>query len=135
MKLQAHRLKMLQRRSGLLAAIRGFFLKQDFIEVETPVRLPAPALERYINAIPAGDWYLRTSPELHMKRLLVDGVSPIFQMGPCFRAGEHGNRHRTEFTMLEWYRTDADYRDILSDTEALNSARGSIAPADGNNGF
>jgi lysyl-tRNA synthetase class 2 len=110
---------MLQRRSHLLAAIRAFFRQNGFIEVETPVRLPAPALERYIDAIPAGDWYLRTSPELHMKRLLADGVAPIFQMGPCFRAGEHGSRHRTEFTMLEWYRTGADYLDILADTEAL----------------
>ncbi len=113
------RLEILRQRSRLLTAIRGFFLQNGFIEVETPVRLPAPALERYIDAIPAGDWYLRTSPELHMKRLLADGVAPIFQMGPCFRAGEHGTRHRTEFTMLEWYRTGADYLDILADTEAL----------------
>ena len=112
-------MEMLRQRGHLLAAIRGFFQQNGFIEVETPVRLPAPALERYIDAIPAGDWYLRTSPELHMKRLLADGVTPIFQMGPCFRAGEHGSRHRTEFTMLEWYRTGADYMDILADTEAL----------------
>lgn len=132
------RLEMLRLRSHLLAAIRGFFQKSGFIEVDTPVRLPAPALERYIDAIPAGDWYLRTSPELHMKRLLADGVSPIFQMGPCFRAGEHGNRHRTEFTMLEWYRTGADYLDILTDTEALvrHAARalreqGAATPAGG----
>jgi lysyl-tRNA synthetase class 2 len=126
---------MLRLRSQLLTAIRSFFVQQDFIEVETPVRLPAPALERYINAIPAGDWYLRTSPELHMKRLLVDGVSPIFQMGPCFRAGEHGNRHRTEFTMLEWYRLNADYRDILADTEALIRHVASSLRADGNSGL
>ncbi len=111
--------EMLLRRSNLLAAIRDFFRQHGFIEVETPVRLPAPALERYIDAIPADDWYLRTSPELHMKRLLADGVAPIFQLGPCFRAGEHGKRHRTEFTMLEWYRSGADYLDILADTEAL----------------
>lgn len=113
------RRETLQLRSLLLNTIRGFFLQRDFIEVETPVRLPAPALERYINAIPSEDWYLRTSPELHMKRLLADGVAPIFQMGPCFRHGEQGTRHRPEFTMLEWYRTEADALDILADTEAL----------------
>ena len=115
----AARLEMLRWRGELLTAIRDFFRQHGFLEVETPVRLPAPALERYIDAIPAGDWYLRTSPELHMKRLLGDGVSPIYQMGPCFRAGEQGTRHRPEFTMLEWYRSGVDYLDILADTEAL----------------
>lgn len=110
---------MLRWRSRLLYAIRDFFRAADFIEIETPVRILAPALEMYIDAIPSGDQYLRTSPELHMKRLLVAGVSPVFQMGPCFRSGEHGTRHRPEFTMLEWYRAGADYMDILADTEAL----------------
>ncbi len=110
---------MLARRRRLLDAIRAFFRREAFLEVETPVRIPAPALEMHIDAVPSGDRYLRTSPELHMKRLLAEGVSPIFQMGPCFRAGEQGQRHRTEFTMLEWYRTNADYMDILADADAL----------------
>ena len=106
-------------RSAVLQAIRGFFLVRDFVEVTTPVRLPAPALEAFIDAVPSGDRYLRTSPELHMKRLLVGGMSRIFQMGPCFREGERGNLHSPEFTMLEWYRTHSDYKAILCDTEAL----------------
>lgn len=110
---------MLHRRSRLLCAIRDFFRTEGFCEVETPVRIPAPALELYIDAIPSGERYLRTSPELHLKRLLAEGISPVFQIGPCFRAGECGQRHRTEFTMLEWYRTGADYMDILADAEAL----------------
>lgn len=109
----------LRLRSNALQAIRGFFLSREFVEVDTPIRLPAPALEEFIDAVPSGDWYLRTSPELHMKRLLVSGMPRIFQMGPCFRHGERGAHHSPEFTMLEWYRTDADYEDILSDTEAL----------------
>jgi elongation factor P--(R)-beta-lysine ligase len=87
--------------------------------VETPVRLPAPALETHIDAEPSGDFFLRTSPELHMKRLLAAGYERIFQLGPCFRKGERGDRHHPEYTMLEWYRTGADYLDILSDTKAL----------------
>lgn len=110
---------MLHRRSRLLFAFRDFFRARGFCEVETPARIPAPALEMFIDAIPSGDLYLRTSPELHMKRLLAEGISPVFQIGPCFRAGECGQRHRAEFTMLEWYRTGADYMDILADTEAL----------------
>lgn len=111
--------EMLHRRSRLLNTIRDFFRAEGFCEVETPVRIPAPALELYINAISADDQYLRTSPELHMKRLLVEGISPIFQLGPCFRANECGHRHRPEFTMLEWYRIGASYLDILTDTENL----------------
>lgn len=109
----------LQLRSTLLQAIRGFFVARDFVEVDTPVRLPAPALEAFIDAVPSGDWYLRTSPELHMKRLLAAGMPRIFQMAPCFRQGERGHHHSPEFTMLEWYRTQADCMTILQDTEAL----------------
>ncbi len=111
----------LQIRSNVLQAIRRYFLSREFVEVDTPVRLPAPALETFIDAIPSGDWYLRTSPELHMKRLLVAGMPKIFQMGPCFREGERGRHHNPEFTMLEWYRANADYETILEDAQALIS--------------
>jgi len=106
-------------RSRVLRAVRDFFYAQDFIEVETPVRIPAPALETHIDAPPSGRAWLRASPELHMKRLLADGCLRLFQIGPCFRSGECGRRHNPEFTMLEWYRAGADYTDILRDTEAL----------------
>lgn len=106
-------------RSRCLQEIRSFFWQREFLEVETPVRLCAPAMELHINAETSGNHYLRTSPELHMKRLLAAGYERIFQVGPCFRAGEQGARHHPEYTMLEWYRAHADYRDILSDTQAL----------------
>jgi len=106
-------------RSRILSAIRKWFEKSGFTEVETPVRLPAPALELHIDAEPAGAGFLRTSPELHMKRLLAAGYDKIYQMGPCFRKGEWGHLHHPEYTMLEWYRANADYLDILHDTESL----------------
>ena len=109
----------LELRSKLLAAIRGFFLEHGYLEVETPVMLRTPALELHIDACPAGKGYLRTSPELHMKRLLCAGYGRIFQIGPCFRSGERGNLHNPEFTMLEWYRAKADYMDILAETKSL----------------
>ncbi len=105
--------------SKLLAAIRGFFLGKNYLEVVTPVLVPVPALELHIDAFPAGRGYLRTSPELHMKRLLGAGYGPIFQVGPCFRSGERGDLHHPEFTMLEWYRPRADYMDILAETGDL----------------
>lgn len=106
-------------RSKLLRVVRDFFHDRGFLEVETPIRIPAPALELHIDAEPAGNAFLRTSPELHMKRLLAAGHERIFQMGPCFRRGERGDRHHPEYTMLEWYRANADYNDILVDTKAL----------------
>ena len=106
-------------RSQVLQAIRCFFIERDFVEIETPVRIPIPALETYIDAVPSAPQFLRTSPELHMKRLLADGCQRLFQMGPCFRRGEQGKLHNPEFTMLEWYRRDAGYLDMLVDTKAL----------------
>lgn len=106
-------------RSRVLSAIRRWFEDSGFTEVETPVRLPTPALELHIDAEPAGAGFLRTSPELHMKRLLAAGYDKIFQMGPCFRKGEWGPLHHPEYTMLEWYRAHADYLDIMRDTENL----------------
>jgi lysyl-tRNA synthetase class 2 len=103
----------------VLQAIRSFFISRDYIEVETPVRLPAPSLELHIDAEPSGEQWLRTSPELHLKRLLAAGHPRIFELGPCFRAGERGALHRPEFTMLEWYRSDADYRDTLVECREL----------------
>lgn len=108
-------------RSRVLSAIRRWFEAEGFIEVETPVRLPTPAMELHIDAEPAGAGFLRTSPELHMKRLLAAGYDKIYQMGHCFRKGEWGPLHHPEYTMLEWYRAHADYLDILRDTENLLS--------------
>lgn len=112
----------LELRSRALQAIRRYFIGRGFIEVETPVRTPAPALELHIDAEPAGDWFLRTSPELYLKRLLAGGASRVFEMGPCFRRGERGRLHNPEYTMLEWYRTGADYLGVLEDAEGLISA-------------
>ena len=106
-------------RGRLLAALRAFFAGRDFVEVETPVRVAAPALEAHIDAEPSGDRWLRTSPELHMKRLLADGWPRLFQIGPCFRRGERGALHHPEYTMLEWYRAPGDAAAILGDLREL----------------
>ena len=111
----------LELRSRILHAMREWFAGEGFIEIETPVRLPTPALELNIDAEPSGRSFLRTSPELHMKRLLCAGYERIYQIGPCFRKGERGDRHNPEYTMLEWYRSDNDYLGILADTERLLS--------------
>ena len=111
--------RVLDLRAKLNEAIRRFFRERGFLEVETPVVLPANAPEATIDAVPAGAGWIRTSPELHMKRLLAAGCENIFQLGPVARAGEHGRWHHPEFTLLEWYRARAGYLEILADTKAL----------------
>jgi elongation factor P--(R)-beta-lysine ligase len=103
----------------MIRAIRRFFLDQDFLEIETPIRIPAPAPEFHIEPIASGEWFLQTSPELCMKRLLAAGYPKIYQICKCFRAGERGARHLPEFTLLEWYRTGTDYRTLMADCETL----------------
>ena len=106
-------------RAGILHSIRRFFAEREFLEIDTPVRIPCPAAEQHIDAERSDGWYLRTSPEFHMKRLVASGYDRVYQIGPCFRRGEQGPLHHPEFTMLEWYRAESDYADILGDTKAL----------------
>ncbi len=106
-------------RSELLRIVREYFQKNSFLEVTTPIRIETPALEDHIDAVVSGNQYLRTSPELHMKRLVQGGLPRIYQIGQCFRDGESGPAHHPEFTMLEWYTAGADYRDIMSQTAEL----------------
>ena len=110
------------KRARIVHQIRAFFMGHNFIEVETPHRLPANAPELYIDAIAAEDWFMQTSPELCMKRLLAAGYDNIFQICRCWRAGERSDRHLPEYTMLEWYRCDHDYQTLMDDCENLLSA-------------
>lgn len=106
-------------RGRMMAALRGFFAGRDFVEVETPLLVPAPGLEVHLRAVPAADGWLITSPEYQMKRLLAGGMERIYQVCRCFRGGEDGPHHQSEFTMLEWYRAWDDLEAILDDTQAL----------------
>lgn len=113
-------LDLLRERAKIVQAIRRFFDEREFVEVETAVRIPAPAPEEHIDCPPVvGGGYLRASPELQMKKLLAAGMDKIYQIGPCFREGERGSRHNPEFTMIEWYRRGANYLDIKRDLESL----------------
>ena len=127
-------LAMLKQRSDLLRRLREFFWKRDFVEVQTPVLSADTVVDRYIEPISVElelsgqtrQLWLQTSPEFLMKRLLSDGATAIFQIGPAFRAGEAGSRHNPEFTMVEWYRVGDSYqqgRDLLSDfcVEIMNT--------------
>ena len=112
-------LSSLRHRAKILQSLRQTLDGMGFVEVETPVRIAAPANEMYIDAPPAPPLFLRASPEQDMKKLLASGMDKIYQLGPCFRDGEKGQRHNPEFTMLEWYRANAGYEDILNDVMTL----------------
>jgi lysyl-tRNA synthetase class 2 len=75
-----------------------------------------------IEPLASEDWFLQASPELCMKRMLAAGCDRIFQLCNCFRKGERGRLHLEEFTMLEWYRKEAGYEDLMTDCEALLSS-------------
>jgi len=117
-KLEAKR-EALETRACVLHAARAFFLSRDYLEVETPNRIPAPLPESHIDALPAHPWWLHPSPELCMKRMLAAGYGRIFQISKCYRSAERGPRHLPEFTLLEWYRADCDYRQLMEDCEDL----------------
>lgn len=118
----------LRARADLLDSVRAFFRVRDVLEVETPLLGPAadPAMAiepiraelRGISAEPATA-YLQTSPELYMKRLLAAGSDSIFQITRAFRDGEIGRRHRSEFTLLEWYRVGFDDRQLMAEIVEL----------------
>ncbi len=116
-------------RNKIIKEIRHFFDSQHFDEVETPILQICPVIDTHIRAFATdlrgvdGDikktLYLHTSPEFAMKKLMVAGCSKIYQICHVFRNGEQSKRHSPEFTMIEWYRTHADYNDIKDDCVSL----------------
>jgi lysyl-tRNA synthetase class 2 len=124
----ADRLPFLRRRALLLAATRAFFAARGYTEVETPYAVTAPGEEVHLSAfaterIGTDDsrtpLWLHTSPEFAMKRLLVAGAGPIFQIARVWRNREGSARHATEFTMLEWYRPGATMDDLIAEVIAF----------------
>jgi len=109
-------------RSGLLRSVRQFFYDRNFFEVQTPVLSADTVVDCYLEPLAVSEkslplnhhkerkYYLQTSPEFSMKRLLAAGLDPIFQITPVFRAGDRGRFHNVEFTMLEWYRIGDNYQ-------------------------
>ena len=109
----------LQRRARIIDSVRAYFNAAGFLEIETPVRIPAPAPEAHIDTQESGEWFLHPSPELCMKRLLASGYEKIFQICRCFRKAERGGRHLPEMTLLEWYVAGFDYLDLMEQCEQL----------------
>ena len=115
----------LMARGAITRAIRAWFNEQGFSEVETGILQVSPGNETHLHAprteLLRADGtratrYLRTSPEFAAKKLLAAGEQKIFEFARVFRDRERGDLHLPEFTMLEWYRANADYDAIMADT-------------------
>ncbi len=115
-------------RAQIIELTRQFFKDQGFLEIEAPLLTPYPTLDSNIYSIESGlesesgtrtPMYLHTSPEHTMKKLLAAGAEKIFYLGKVFRNREQTPLHNPEFTMCEWYRTHADYHQMMEDTESL----------------
>jgi lysyl-tRNA synthetase class 2 len=117
-------LDQLRMRAATLARIRTFMAERATTEVSTPVITSAgvtePQIESLSLAQPGG--YLRTSPEYYHKRLLSAGLGDLYEIGPVFRAAEHGRLHRQEFTLLEWYRVGWGWRQLAGEVVDLIDA-------------
>lgn len=116
-------IETLKARARILQKIRQFFLDRDVLEVETPSMSHATVTDPYLHSFPvcAKDktFYLQTSPEYAMKRLLASGSGSIFQLCKSFRDDEQGRFHNAEFTMLEWYRIGFDHHDLMNEMKDL----------------
>jgi lysyl-tRNA synthetase class 2 len=126
----AARLPFLRRRARLAAETRAFLAVRGYAEVETPALVPVPGMEVHLRAFrtafrphlgagEAATLWLRTSPELALKRLLVAGAGKVFELAKVWRNGELSPRHAPEFTMLEWYAPGLGLDGLMEETEAL----------------
>jgi elongation factor P--(R)-beta-lysine ligase len=118
----------LLKRNAIAAAIRDWFARRDFVEVQTVALQISPGNETHLSAFATqailpdasrAPFYLHTSPEFACKKLLAAGEQRIFSFGPVYRNRERGPLHHPEFTMLEWYRAGETYESLMKDCAAL----------------
>lgn len=124
--------EQLRFRAAMIRRVREFFESRGFLEVETPTLSRDTVVDRYLEpfAVSVNDvsdasnrpFYLQTSPEFAMKRMVAAGFDAIFQIGRVFRRGDFGQMHNPEFTMLEWYRTCDDYESGIAFLSELTDA-------------
>ncbi|MCL2481083.1 MAG: EF-P lysine aminoacylase EpmA [Spirochaetaceae bacterium] len=122
-------ISFLKNRDKIIKEIRKYFSDLGYLEVETPVLSPSLIPESYLEVFSTKminpyrdekEFYLTPSPEIWMKKLLAEGSGSIFQITKSFRNSEQTGRfHNPEFTMLEWYSKDANYKETIIITEKL----------------
>ncbi|MGP4862695.1 EF-P lysine aminoacylase EpmA [Psychrobacter sp. T6-5] len=123
-------LAMAQQRAKFIGDIRQFFTSRQVLEVQTPLLSQAGNTDTFLQSVAANvtyqdrprTYYLHTSPEFAMKRLLASWQVPIYQICPVFRDNEIGVRHNIEFTMLEWYQPNYSLDDMAGELNELLTA-------------
>ena len=122
-------LASLQRRAQALATARDFFRARNVLEVETPAIVNSPVSDVNIVSVRLdvpgrefSSFFLHTSPEYAMKRLLASGSGDIYQLCRVFRGAERGRQHNPEFTMVEWYRLGFSIEELMQEVAALVQA-------------
>ena len=116
----------LEQRAEVIRAVRHFFEKRNYLEVDTPALQISPGMEPHLKAFKTElisadqqenhEMYLHTSPEFAMKKLLVAGLPKIFQICKVFRNAEGSSCHSPEFTMIEWYQAGMSYTELMDET-------------------
>lgn len=116
-------IETLKERDQIIRKIRHFFYERGLIEVETPILANYTVTDPYLDSLStkcnSKSYYLQTSPEYHMKRLLAAGIGDSFQFCKSFRDNEEGQLHNVEFTMLEWYRVGWSDEQLMKEMESL----------------
>lgn len=116
-------LEILKCRAALLDTVREFFQQINTLEVDTPAlslsTTPDPNIESFTTQYNGQQYYLHTSPEFPMKRLLASGSGAIYQICKVFRQGEAGRNHNPEFTMIEWYQPGMSYHQLMRQLDKL----------------
>lgn len=112
-------LENIRLRANLLMQIRQFFAARDVLEVETPLLSQHTVTDPHIESFRVENYYLQTSPEYAMKRLLAAGSGCIFQICKAFRQSESGRSHNPEFSLLEWYRVGFDHHALMNELDDL----------------
>ena len=110
-----------------IRSIQDFFISQGFHPVETPILVPQPSTEPYLDFFSttkvtqnkSQKMWLAASPEMHLKKLICQGVSPLFEIHKSFRNNEEGPLHLNEFYMLEWYRVNTSWDQLMEDIKNL----------------
>lgn len=120
----SEKITILKDRAEMLAKARAFFLERKIHEVDCPAMSSSASVDVHIDLIRAygnssKTYYLHSSPEYGMKRLLAEGIGDIYQLAHVFRDNEYSMKHNPEFMMAEWYRVNLPFASMIEESIAF----------------